>query len=1012
MPGSALEYALAGSSAFVLGCISAAVARRDRKQVLGSDVEYLIRRAQALERQQAKKDRKEGKAGEGGEPSQKGEARGKSTEPGATLEHLAQAMRETGAVHRLQAVAAGQLGPSSGPPPPGGGLGGMMPQSMPPPPPEPQGLSKKDLEETMNKMLMPPGQQGSDESALDRFTTDLTQSARMGKLDPVIGRDDEIRRCVHILSRRTKNNPVLIGESGVGKTAIVEGLAQRMVNRDVPMSLMGVKILELDLGALTAGCMMPGEFEERLKQVLNELAELRGRVVLFIDDIHNLVPAGGAQGATMMDGGSLLKPALSRGELRCIGASTLDKYKKTIEKDPALERRFQQVFADQPSVQQTISILRGLRKRYEGYHGIEISESALMAAAALSARYINGRFLPDKAIDLVDEAAAQVKMEATLKPEALDVLDRRISQLQMEAASLKLKAKTDKTAATCLDEIETALAESKEKAEELRAAHAKADAANGGDHQQKMAGLVKRALEMESKFAQANDAEEEGDPDSADALREEAMAIEGELREARSAALAGGEPGTPLSMGGGTAATGSMAGPMSHMFAQAMGKGKKQAAVTEGDVAKVISRWTGIPVTKLVASEREKLLSLTDELHRRIIGQHEAVEAVAEAIQRSRADLADPNGPIASFMFLGPTGVGKTELAKALAAYLFNSEDALIRLDMSEYMEKHAVSRLIGAPPGYVGYDEGGLLTDAVRRKPYSVVLFDEIEKAHVDVFNVLLQILDDGRSTDTQGHTVSFKNTVIIMTSNLGSAEIFDQLTKPTDKAAEEGKGTSAAVASNAEGKEGEAVLAEVAEEVRRAGVKEKVLEHVRSHFRPEFVNRVDDFITFEPLHKEQIKQIVVLTAQRLVTRLAERRMRLQLEDSALEYLAQIGFDPVFGARPVKRALQRELQTLLAKAVLRGDFEEDDTIIVEAVRPPNSVMDAAAVREANMRSKQRGDGNYTSGLQLRKGPKVAWAPGKRAVVVTAESDHAAAQNGPVPTQNGDVPHANGNGNA
>ncbi|GFR43020.1 hypothetical protein Agub_g4021, partial [Astrephomene gubernaculifera] len=814
---------------------------------------------------------------------------------------------------------------------------------------------------------------------------DLTAAARAGKLDPVIGRDEEIRRVMHILCRRTKNNPVLVGETGVGKTALVEGLAQRLVAGDVPYSLMGCRIVELDVGSLTAGAMMPGEFEERLKAVLSEVAASRGRVLLFIDDIHNLVPAMGQQGATMLDGGSLLKPFLSRGELRCIGASSTDKFKKTIEKDPGLERRFQQVFVDQPSVPVTISILRGLRPHYEKHHGVQVGEDALVAAAQLSARYIAGRFLPDKAIDLMDEATAQVKMDLTLRPGQLDSLDRRLKQLDSEVGQLAGKAASgqDKTAAACLEELRAERASVSAQRDELAAAW-KAEREAGLREEELL--MRKQYLEMDIGRLESSMAVEQGDTadggeqeeeEEDDGEREDdyytgfedaaaAAAMEAAEEEEAAGPLSSGVYGNGLggregARGGGGSSMGRTM--LSHLKEQladvdkSLAKVRQQQAaaaaanggggggggngggggrlvrntVTEGDIAAVISRWTGIPVTKLVASERERLLGLQDELHRRIIGQEEAVDAVAEAVQRSRADVADLNGPIASFMFLGPTGVGKTELAKALAAYLFNTEEAMVRLDMSEYMEKHAVSRLIGAPPGYVGYEEGGMLTDSVRRRPYSVVLFDEIEKAHVDVFNVLLQILDDGRITDAQGRTVSFKNTVIIMTSNLGSSEIFSHVAGGAGAAAgaaEDGAvadgGNGNGASSNGNGNGGQA---------DRAALKEKVMEHVRSHFRPEFINRVDEFITFDPLQPAQIRQIVTLRAQRLVGRLAERRMRLQLTDPAVEFLASRGYDPAYGARPVKRALQRELQTLLAQALLRNAFSEGDTITA-SVRP------------------------------------------------------------------------------
>uniref|UniRef100_A0A7S0RCH4 Clp R domain-containing protein n=1 Tax=Chlamydomonas leiostraca TaxID=1034604 RepID=A0A7S0RCH4_9CHLO len=744
--------------------------------------------------------------------------------------------------------------------------------------------------------------------ALAKYARDLTQAAREGKLDPVIGRDEEVRRAIQILSRRTKNNPVLIGEPGVGKTAVAEGLAQRIVSNDVPEALQGRALMALDMGALIAGAKFRGEFEDRLKAVIKEVTESNGKIILFIDEIHTVVGAGAAGGA--MDAGNLLKPMLGRGELRCIGATTLDEYRKYIEKDPALERRFQQVYVDQPSVAQTVSILRGLRERYELHHGVRIADSALVEAAVLSDRYIADRFLPDKAIDLVDEAAAKLKMEITSKPEALDEVERRITRLQMEAASLGRRAAVDRTAALCLQDVEAQLSAARAAEAELRAGLAAAEDKNPG---QQIVGLARLAMEIEKLNAEAEEADDEGDCEAAAELRSHAADLEGQLAAKRAAAMSAGLPGT--------SATGSQRGSHDHGHGRfdpvsspglfnlmgGLGGGSKRYEVSEADVAKVISRWTGIPVTKLVASERDKLLHLTDELHRRIIGQEEAVEAVAEAIQRSRADLADPNGPIASFMFLGPTGVGKTELAKALAAYLFNSEEALVRLDMSEYMEKHAVSRLIGAPPGYVGYDEGGQLTEAVRRRPYSVILFDEVEKAHADVFNVLLQVLDDGRVTDSQGRVVSFKNAIIIMTSNLGSAAIFE-----------------------ADGDKGE--------------MKSMVMNAVRGHFRPEFINRIDEFIIFDPLGQEQIKSIVRLQAKRVGERLAEKKMRLELADSGVDYLARVGYDPVYGARPVKRAVQRELETTLAKALLRGDFGEDDTVVVEA---------------------------DDHGLILRKGPKV-----------------------------------------
>ncbi|CAL5220448.1 g2466 [Coccomyxa viridis] len=696
--------------------------------------------------------------------------------------------------------------------------------------------------------------------ALTRYARDLTAAARDGKLDPVIGRDDEIRRCIQILSRRTKNNPVLIGEPGVGKTAVAEGLAQRICSGDVPSSLQDRILMSLDMGSLIAGAKYRGEFEDRLKAVIKEVTDSNGKIVLFIDEIHTVVGAGATGGA--MDASNLLKPMLGRGELRCIGATTLDEYRKHIEKDPALERRFQQVYVDQPSVVATIAILRGLRERYELHHGVRISDSALVDAAVLSDRYIADRFLPDKAIDLVDEAAAKLKMEITSKPQHLDEIDRKILQLEMERLSLAKAAAADKTAKQRLGQLDTQLNELKKEQAELTKQWEK--------EKEEMQRLQSIKNEIDRVNLEIQSAERDYDLNRAAELKYgTVLQLQKQLKEAEEA-----------------------------LEKEADGYGARllREEVTEDDIADIISRWTGIPVSKLVASEREKLLHLDEELHRRVIGQDEAVEVVADAIQRSRAGLGDPQRPIASFMFLGPTGVGKTELAKALAEYLFNTDEAMVRLDMSEYMEKHSVSRLVGAPPGYVGYDEGGQLTEAVRRRPYAVVLFDEVEKAHADVFNILLQILDDGRVTDSQGRTVSFKNTILIMTSNLGSQAILE--------------GMSAGA---------------------RDAVKDTVMSMVKAHFRPEFVNRVDDFVVFEALKLGEIKQIVRLQAKRVEDRLKDKKMRLELTDSAIDYLATKGYDPVFGARPVKRAVQRELETGLAKALLRGEFGEDDTVIVEA---------------------------------------------------------------------------------
>jgi ATP-dependent Clp protease ATP-binding subunit ClpB len=693
--------------------------------------------------------------------------------------------------------------------------------------------------------------------SLEKYGRDLTEAARKGQLDPVIGRDDEIRRTVQILSRRTKNNPVLIGEPGVGKTAIAEGLAQRIVAGDVPQSLKDRKLISLDMGALIAGAKFRGEFEERLKAVLKEVTESGGNIVLFIDEIHTVVGAGASQGA--MDAGNLLKPMLARGELRCIGATTLDEYRKYLEKDAALERRFQQVYVDQPNVQDTISILRGLKERYEVHHGVRISDSSLVAAATLSNRYISDRFLPDKAIDLVDEAAARLKMEITSKPEELDEIDRKILQLEME--KLSLQKESDLASRERLERLEKELADLKEDQRTLstqwqsekgiitkiQSIKEEIDRVNLEIQQTERNYDLNRAAEL--KYGKLTD------------LHRQLQAVETELSQT-----------------------------------QKTGKSLLREEVTEADIAEIISKWTGIPLNKLVESEKEKLLHLEDELHHRVIGQHEAVTAVADAIQRSRAGLSDPNRPIASFIFLGPTGVGKTELAKALAAYMFDTEEALVRIDMSEYMDKHNVSRLIGAPPGYVGYEEGGQLTEAIRRRPYAVILFDEIEKAHPDVFNIFLQILDDGRVTDAQGRTVDFKNSIIIMTSNIGSQYILDIS----------------------------------GDDSRYDEMRNRVMEAMRNSFRPEFLNRLDELIIFHSLQKSELRNIVQLQVDRLRQRLTDRKMALKLSSAALDFLAEVGYDPVFGARPLKRAIQRELETQIAKAILRGDFSDGDTIFVD----------------------------------------------------------------------------------
>lgn len=693
--------------------------------------------------------------------------------------------------------------------------------------------------------------------ALEKYGRDLTEMARRGKLDPVIGRDDEIRRTIQILSRRTKNNPVLIGEPGVGKTAIAEGLAQRIINGDVPQSLKDRRLIALDMGALIAGAKFRGEFEERLKAVLKEVTDSEGIIILFIDEIHTVVGAGATQGS--MDAGNLLKPMLARGELRCIGATTLDEYRQYIEKDAALERRFQQVFVDQPTVEDTISILRGLKERYEVHHGVRISDNALVAAAVLSTRYISDRFLPDKAIDLVDESAARLKMEITSKPEELDEIDRKILQLEMER--LSLQKESDLASQERLQRLEKELADLKEEQRSLSSQwQAEKDVIND---------IQSVKEEIDQVNLQIQQAERDYDLNKAAELKYGKLTeLQRKLNE----------------MEGGLATT------------HTSGKSLLREEVTETDIAEIISKWTGIPVSKLVESEMQKLLNLDEELHQRVIGQDEAVSAVADAIQRSRAGLSDPKRPIASFIFLGPTGVGKTELAKALAAYLFDTEDAMIRIDMSEYMEKHAVSRLIGAPPGYVGYDEGGQLTEAVRRRPYSVILFDEIEKAHPDVFNVMLQILDDGRVTDSRGRTVDFKNTILILTSNIGSQFILDV----------------------------------AGDDSRYEEMRSRVTEALRANFRPEFLNRVDETIIFHSLRKDQLQQIVRIQLHRLEERLSDRKLALSMSPEAIDFLVDIGFDPVYGARPLKRVIQRELETAIAKAILRGQFNDGDTIQVD----------------------------------------------------------------------------------
>ncbi|HEY7746142.1 MAG TPA: ATP-dependent chaperone ClpB, partial [Desulfuromonadales bacterium] len=694
--------------------------------------------------------------------------------------------------------------------------------------------------------------------ALEKYGRDLVKEVRKGKLDPVIGRDAEIRRVIRILSRKTKNNPVLIGEPGVGKTAIVEGLAHRIVRGDVPEGLKNKTVYALDMGSLSAGAKYRGEFEERLKAVLAEIRESAGRILLFIDELHTIVGAGRAEGS--MDAGNMLKPMLARGELHCIGATTLNEYRKYIEKDAALERRFQPVLVEQPDVEDTVSILRGLKERFEVHHGVRIQDGALVAAAILSHRYITDRFLPDKAIDLVDEACATIRTEIDSMPQELDEVTRRVMQLEIEEAALKKEK--DAASKARLETLRQELAEQKHRADTLKAQwDAEKEAIR------KLQGLRE---EIEKVRQQIEVAERQYDLNKAAELKHGRLPqLEQQLREQE--AKTGGEATGPRLL---------------------------REEVTEEEIAEIVARWTGIPVTRLVEGEREKLLKLDEVLHRRVVGQDEAVQLVADAVIRARAGIKDPRRPIGSFIFLGPTGVGKTELARTLAEALFDSEENLVRIDMSEYMEKHTVSRLIGAPPGYVGYEEGGQLTEAVRRKPYSVILFDEIEKAHHDVFNVLLQILDDGRLTDAQGRTVDFKNTVIIMTSNIGSQFLLD--------------GVSA---------DGQI----------REGARQSVLHELRAGFRPEFLNRVDDIVLFKPLSRAEIKSIVDLQTADLRKRLAGRRIALELTEAARDFIAESAYDPVFGARPLKRFLQHQLETRLGRALIAGDIRDGATITVDA---------------------------------------------------------------------------------